>query len=48
MEERKNQVDSSKKVYEKPVLSKHGNLKEVTGHGLLATKKSNSLGCTRF
>jgi hypothetical protein len=44
------QKDSLKKTYAKPLLSKHGNLKEITG---LAQKVGSSvrggeLGCTRW
>jgi hypothetical protein len=47
MEKQKIQVD--KQAYEKPVLTKHGRLKDVTvAERIGSPQNAGSLGCTRF
>ena len=44
----KEKVRVDKHAYEKPVLTKHGNLKEVTAETRFGSPKEYALGCTRF
>ena len=47
MDKKKTQIE--KQAYEKPMLTKHGHLKDVTAADRLGSKKIGSvLGCTRF
>jgi hypothetical protein len=42
------QQENEKKAYEKPVLLKHGNLKDLTATSMGSVGKGPVLGCTRF
>jgi len=46
MEKERILVENEKQAYEKPVLTKHGKLRDVTGQ--VSSKTVFSLGCTRF
>ena len=41
------QAENEKQAYEKPVLTKHGKLNDITAF-TGSPKDSNFLGCTRF
>ncbi|MBW1785835.1 MAG: lasso RiPP family leader peptide-containing protein [Deltaproteobacteria bacterium] len=47
MENEKIRVGNEKQAYEKPALTKHGKLKDVTADGTVR-KTDVVLGCTRF
>jgi hypothetical protein len=46
MEKEKIQVE--KQVYEKPVLTKHGKLRDLTSGAKIGSVRKSELGCSRF
>ncbi len=46
MEKEKIQVE--KQAYEKPALTKHGKLRDLTAKPAVGSPKGTVLGCTRF